>query len=80
LPAGGIDGSLAGRFSGPLKGKVFAKTGTLGESRALSGYITNAHGQTLAFAIMVDDHTPLNASDRAAMDRIVEAIAGISIE
>jgi D-alanyl-D-alanine carboxypeptidase/D-alanyl-D-alanine-endopeptidase (penicillin-binding protein 4) len=76
LPVGGIDGSLAGRFSGPLKGKVFAKTGTLGESRALSGYLTAANGQTLAFAILVDNHTPLNTSDRSVMDRIVEAIAG----
>ena len=36
LPVGGTDGSLDNRFTGSLKGRVFAKTGTLGESRAPS--------------------------------------------
>jgi D-alanyl-D-alanine carboxypeptidase/D-alanyl-D-alanine-endopeptidase (penicillin-binding protein 4) len=76
LPVGGIDGSLASRFTTPeLKGKVFAKTGTLGESRALSGYLVTASGRTVIFSIMVDDHTPTNSSDKTAMDQIVAAIA-----
>ena len=56
-------------------GKVFAKTGTLGEARALSGYIITASGQTVAFSIMCTDHNPTPSSDRAAMDKIVAAIA-----
>ena len=40
LPIGGEDGSLASRFAQPpLKDHVFAKTGTLSEARALSGYL-----------------------------------------
>ena len=40
LPVAGEDGSLAERFAkAPLKDHVFAKIGTLGESRALSGYL-----------------------------------------
>ena len=75
LPVGGVDGTLATRFTGALKGKVQAKTGTLGESRALTGYVTAASGSTLLFSILVDNHLPASTTDRAATDRIVEAIA-----
>ncbi len=74
LPVGGVDGSLASRFPGPLKGHIVAKTGTLGESRALSGYVASASGQVLLFSILVDTHLP-GTADRAAMDRIVQEIA-----
>jgi D-alanyl-D-alanine carboxypeptidase/D-alanyl-D-alanine-endopeptidase (penicillin-binding protein 4) len=59
-----------------VNGKVFAKTGTLGEARALSGYVVTAGGQTVAFSIMCTDHLPNQPADRAAMDKIVAAIAG----
>jgi serine-type D-Ala-D-Ala carboxypeptidase/endopeptidase (penicillin-binding protein 4) len=76
LPVGGVDGSLAGRFKQALlDGKVFAKTGTLGEARALSGYVVAASGQTVAFSIMCTDHLPALPAERAAMDKIVAAIA-----
>jgi serine-type D-Ala-D-Ala carboxypeptidase/endopeptidase (penicillin-binding protein 4) len=76
LPVGGVDGSLSGRFKQPLlNGKVFAKTGTLGEARALSGYLVAASGQTVAFSIMCTDHSPSLPADRAVMDKIVAAIA-----
>jgi serine-type D-Ala-D-Ala carboxypeptidase/endopeptidase (penicillin-binding protein 4) len=76
LPVGGVDGSLSARFKQPLlDGKVFAKTGTLGEARALSGYVVAASGQTVAFSIMCTDHNPSLPAERAAMDKIVAAIA-----
>ena len=76
LPVGGVDGTLAGRFTqASLKGHVFAKTGTLGEARALSGYIDCASGRTVIFSIMVDNHAPHNRADETAMDKIVAAIA-----
>jgi D-alanyl-D-alanine carboxypeptidase/D-alanyl-D-alanine-endopeptidase (penicillin-binding protein 4) len=76
FPVGGVDGSLAGRFRQPLlDGKVFAKTGTLGEARALSGYVVAASGQTVAFSILCTDHNPSLPADRTAMDKIVAAIA-----
>jgi D-alanyl-D-alanine carboxypeptidase/D-alanyl-D-alanine-endopeptidase (penicillin-binding protein 4) len=77
FPVGGVDGSLSGRFKqASVDGKVFAKTGTLGEARALSGYVVTASGQTVAFSIMCTDHNPSGSADRAAMDKIVAAIAG----
>jgi D-alanyl-D-alanine carboxypeptidase/D-alanyl-D-alanine-endopeptidase (penicillin-binding protein 4) len=75
LPVGGVDGSLSARFTGPLKGRVFAKTGTLGETRALSGYVVTDSGRTLAFSILTDTHFPGTTADRTAADRIVELLA-----
>ncbi|MGC2400669.1 MAG: D-alanyl-D-alanine carboxypeptidase/D-alanyl-D-alanine-endopeptidase [Acidobacteriaceae bacterium] len=76
LPVGGVDGSLSARFKQrKLDGKVFAKTGTLGEARALSGYVIGSSGQTVVFSIMCTDHSPSEPLDRAAMDKIVAAIA-----
>ena len=78
LPVGGVDGTLANRFLAPgstLAGKVLAKTGTLGESRDLSGYLTSASGATVVFSVLADNHLPTVGADRVAMDKIVEAIA-----
>ena len=75
LPVGGVDGTLEHRFEGPLKGKVFAKTGSLGETRALSGFLTAASGGTVIFSILVDNHPYGSTADRALADRLIEAIA-----
>jgi D-alanyl-D-alanine carboxypeptidase/D-alanyl-D-alanine-endopeptidase (penicillin-binding protein 4) len=76
LPIGGVDGSLEHRFTAaPLKGHVFAKTGTLGEARALSGYLDCASGRTVIFSILVGNHDPATSADRDVMDKIVAAIA-----
>ncbi len=72
----GVDGTLAGRFrNSPLKGNLEAKTGTLNESSALSGYLTTATGNTLTISIMVNGHRPGSDAELKAMDRIAEAIA-----
>jgi D-alanyl-D-alanine carboxypeptidase/D-alanyl-D-alanine-endopeptidase (penicillin-binding protein 4) len=70
-----VDGSLAGRFAGELKGKVFAKTGTLSEVNALSGYVTTASGKTLVVSVLCNDRQPAGDAARVAVDKIVEAIA-----
>ena len=76
LPVGGEDGTLSSRFPDPpLKDHLFAKTGTLGESRALSGYLDTASGKQVIFSIFVDDHAPSGSNDRKVMDEIVAAIA-----
>jgi len=75
LPVGGEDSGLAARFAKtPLKDHVFAKTGTLGEARALSGYLDCASGKTVIFSVMVTSHMPGGTDDRDAMDKIVAAI------
>jgi D-alanyl-D-alanine carboxypeptidase/D-alanyl-D-alanine-endopeptidase (penicillin-binding protein 4) len=75
LPVGGEDGILSGRFAKPpLKDHLFAKTGTLGEARALSGYLDAASGRTVIFSIFCGNHLPGTSDDREAMDKIVAAI------
>ncbi len=76
LPVGGVDGTLEDRFiKPPLKGRIFAKTGTHSEGNALSGYLDCTSGQTVVFSILVDDHLPGDHADRAVIDKIVAAIA-----
>ena len=76
LPIAGVDGTLANRFkTSPLKGHLWAKTGTLSETNTLSGYLTAASGKTLAFSILVNGHRPGSDAEVQAIDRIAEAIA-----
>jgi D-alanyl-D-alanine carboxypeptidase/D-alanyl-D-alanine-endopeptidase (penicillin-binding protein 4) len=81
LPIAGEDGTLAHRFrnstppDSPLHGHLWAKTGTLDEVNALSGYLTTASGKTLAFSILVNGHRPGSEVELHAIDRIAEAIA-----
>jgi D-alanyl-D-alanine carboxypeptidase/D-alanyl-D-alanine-endopeptidase (penicillin-binding protein 4) len=70
-----VDGTLSNRFTNsPVKGKLDAKTGTLGEVRALSGYMTTASGRTLAVSILVNDHQPDSKAEGKAMDQLAEMI------
>lgn len=76
FPIAGVDGTLGHRFEhSPLKERLFAKTGTLMEVNALSGYLTAASGKTVAFSILVNGHLPGSEAEIHAMDRICEAIA-----
>jgi D-alanyl-D-alanine carboxypeptidase/D-alanyl-D-alanine-endopeptidase (penicillin-binding protein 4) len=76
LPIAGVDGTLDHRFvNTPFKGKMWAKTGTLDEVNALSGYVTAASGRVVAFSILVNNHLPGSNVEQQAVDRIAEAIA-----
>jgi serine-type D-Ala-D-Ala carboxypeptidase/endopeptidase (penicillin-binding protein 4) len=76
LPVAGVDGTLASRFkNSPLKGSLWAKTGTHDEANALSGYLAASNGKMLAFSILVNSHRPGSGAEVQAIDRIVEAIA-----
>jgi D-alanyl-D-alanine carboxypeptidase/D-alanyl-D-alanine-endopeptidase (penicillin-binding protein 4) len=76
FPIAGVDGTLANRFkTSPLKGRLWAKTGTLNETNCLSGYLTAASGKTLAFSIMVNGHRPGSDAEIQAIDHIAETIA-----
>lgn len=75
LPIGGVDGTLADRFGGDMRGRVNAKTGTLGEVNTLSGYLTAKSGKTLVISVLCNDHDPSGDAARDAMDRIVTAVA-----
>ncbi len=75
LPVGGVDGTLAGRFTrGALRDRVSAKTGTLDEVNSLSGYVTAASGRTLVFSILCNKHMP-QARITPVIDRLLADVA-----
>ncbi|MBN8829100.1 MAG: D-alanyl-D-alanine carboxypeptidase, partial [Sphingomonadales bacterium] len=77
LPIGGQDGTLRRRFADtPLSGKLFAKTGSLNASNALSGYMVAASGKTLIFSAISND-CPDSETDKALaqMDQALLEIA-----
>lgn len=76
FPIAGVDGTLDDRFkNSPLKGRLWAKTGTLNGVNTLSGYLTADSGKTVAFSILVNGHRPGSHAELKAIDRIAEAIA-----
>jgi D-alanyl-D-alanine carboxypeptidase/D-alanyl-D-alanine-endopeptidase (penicillin-binding protein 4) len=77
LPLGGRDGTLEYRFRGnePAARNVRAKTGTLSNVNALSGYVTSRRGVPLAFSILCINHTTRSSNIRRAQDAIVNALA-----
>lgn len=75
---GATSGTLRKRFRA-LDGDemVLAKTGTLANAVALSGYVHTKANQTFAFSILYDGFKPgENAKARAAADAIVLALLG----
>ena len=75
LPVAGIDGTLARRFRGTaLDGRLFAKTGTLNATNALSGYMIARSGRTLLFSIFAND-VPEGASANRMIDAALEMVA-----
>lgn len=77
FPIAGRDGTLQKRFKGTiLEGRLFAKTGSLNASRALSGYLVTRSGRTLVFSALAND-MPDGTDDQAtaAVDRALVAIA-----
>lgn len=75
LPIGGVDGTLRRRFAGtPLQGKVWAKTGTLNATNALSGYMQAASGRELTFSVFAND-VPDGANAVPVLDAALGVIA-----
>lgn len=76
MPIGGVDGTLANRFKGtPLAGRVFAKTGSLKGTAALSGFLTTASGRTLTFSSFANDRPSGGGATTLAVERALNLIA-----
>ena len=74
LPVGG-EGMLARRYAGTaLAGRIFAKTGTLNATSALSGYLIARSGRTLTFSTFAND-VPEGDNAARAVDAALIAIA-----
>lgn len=75
LPIAGFDGTLRNRFKGTsLQGRLFAKTGTLNATHALSGYMIARSGRTLTFSAFAND-VPEDVKVRAVMDEALQLVA-----
>jgi D-alanyl-D-alanine carboxypeptidase/D-alanyl-D-alanine-endopeptidase (penicillin-binding protein 4) len=75
LPIAGRDGTLASRMrSGPAHGRCHAKTGTLSDVSALSGYCITRSGRTLVFSVLNNSANIYTA--RSVQDRVAQALAG----
>jgi D-alanyl-D-alanine carboxypeptidase/D-alanyl-D-alanine-endopeptidase (penicillin-binding protein 4) len=57
FPVAGVDGTLRARMRGTVgEANVRGKTGTLGNVRSLSGYVTTASGQVLLYSILCNNY------------------------
>ncbi|MGH9678695.1 MAG: D-alanyl-D-alanine carboxypeptidase/D-alanyl-D-alanine endopeptidase [Candidatus Acidiferrales bacterium] len=75
LPVAGEDGTLADRMkNSPAAGRVFAKTGTLGNTNAISGYAETLSGEHLIFSILGNNVTLHAQEANKVLDAIVEAM------
>lgn len=75
LPVAGVDGTLSRRFKGTaLEGRLFAKTGTLNATNALSGYLIAKSGRTLTFSAFAND-VPADASATKFIDAALVLVA-----
>ena len=75
LPIAGRDGPLSRRLTGtPAEGRVRAKTGTVDNVRAITGYVHTAGGG-LIFSILANNFTVPPAAIDAAADTAILRLA-----
>jgi D-alanyl-D-alanine carboxypeptidase/D-alanyl-D-alanine-endopeptidase (penicillin-binding protein 4) len=80
LPTGGVEGgTIARRFRGTrAAGNVHAKTGSIANVRALSGFVQAEDGEPLVFSIIANNFTQPQAAIDAATDLAVERLANFA--
>jgi len=79
LPIGGQDGTISRRFVGTrAAGNVRAKTGSIANARALSGYVTSADGETLVFSIIANNFSQPQSVMDGTIDLAVERLANFT--
>jgi serine-type D-Ala-D-Ala carboxypeptidase/endopeptidase (penicillin-binding protein 4) len=75
LPIAGVDGTLEHRFnSGPATGLIHAKTGSIANVRAISGYATSERGESLVFSIFANSNPQHGLDATVTMDAIAAAM------
>jgi D-alanyl-D-alanine carboxypeptidase/D-alanyl-D-alanine-endopeptidase (penicillin-binding protein 4) len=80
LPVAAVDGSLRERFQlTPAAGNLRAKTGSLSWASSLSGYVTSAAGEHLAFSLMLNRYpAPPNEAASRQLDAVALMLADFS--
>jgi D-alanyl-D-alanine carboxypeptidase/D-alanyl-D-alanine-endopeptidase (penicillin-binding protein 4) len=76
LPIAGADGTLSTRMRrSRAEGNAIAKTGSIANVRALSGYVKTRTGETLAFSILANDFVVPSTTVNWITDLAVEILA-----
>ena len=79
LPVAGKDGTIASRMRRTrAEGNAVAKTGSIANTRALSGYVKSRSGETLVFSIIANDFVIPAATVTWIADLAVEILANFS--
>ena len=79
LPIAGKDGTISTRMrSTRAEGNAVAKTGSISNVRALSGYVRTRDGELLAFSILANNFTAPAATINWMADLAVETLANHS--
>jgi D-alanyl-D-alanine carboxypeptidase/D-alanyl-D-alanine-endopeptidase (penicillin-binding protein 4) len=74
LSAAGVDGSLAERCKDlDPAAHVYAKTGSLGGVKSLSGYAVTSQGEPVAFSILTNNFSLPGKEVNDVIDRVIEA-------
>ena len=78
-PVAGVDGTLRTRMRNTAAaGNVRAKTGTLDNVAALSGYVTSAAGERLVFSLIVNHYPFESAARRSYLDAVAVLLASFA--
>jgi D-alanyl-D-alanine carboxypeptidase/D-alanyl-D-alanine-endopeptidase (penicillin-binding protein 4) len=76
LPIAGVDGTISSRMKGTrAENNARAKTGSIANARALSGFVTTAEGEPLVFSMIVNNFNVPQADADAVIDRAVARLA-----
>jgi D-alanyl-D-alanine carboxypeptidase/D-alanyl-D-alanine-endopeptidase (penicillin-binding protein 4) len=73
LPTGG-EGTLNNYYIN-LKDRIFAKTGSLSNNLALSGFLITRQNKTLIFSVLVNNHMGSATQIRRAVEKFLTAVA-----
>ncbi len=80
LPIAGVDGTIRNRMKGtPAEGNVHAKTGSVAQSRSLSGYVTTADQHMLIFSFLSNNWTVPVRSVEHVQDAVAARLAGMRV-
>ena len=72
--SGDANGTMKRRFIGDMKGKIYAKTGTINKVDALSGYIVDSKQRWHPFSIIVNTNGHNHSVVRQKMDSAVKIV------
>lgn len=79
MPIAGVDGTLRTRLRDtPAQGNMRAKTGTINAVASLSGYVTSASGERLAFSIILNNYPEESGSRRSHIDAVAVLLASFA--